>query len=281
MGVRKAFTTGVAGGLAAAPSANPFLIGAATIGGGIVGALQDDNPFKFDPNPFRDAFQRTARTTRRRARRSGAEVRNSLAASMAAKGLGGEFSESVSSGQERAVRQRADDWLDDREAELEDNIAHAEAWTDQANRAEEQKDWSSLGNAVTSTAFNVATTDSPLRKALGIGDKDESGGSKDQMTEGQPPKNTTVPTQFGKVQFDAEGKVVTPETTQTTQGTDASMSAGLTANSSKEEIKQHITQHKIHEGSRLGKMYMGNPQQMGLLEQAFGAQWLIDAFQLP
>ena len=287
MGTRKAFTTGLSAGLATAPSANPFLIGGATIGGAVVGALQDDNPFKFDPNPFRENFKKMARTTRRRARRSGQEAANTSRARTASRGLGGELSESIASGSERAVRQQADEWLSDRENELEQNIAHAEAWTDAANRADAQKDWSSLGRSIVATGSNLATTDSPLRDALGIGapkatpeDKGTSEGDQGKTPGSQFDKRYMRGTNTAKVDGDQGETPVSQFDERNMRGTDTFASSGLTANSTKEQISEHIAKHEIREGSRLGKLYHMNPTQMGLLEQAFGAQWLKDAFSL-
>jgi len=160
---RKIITGAGSGALAAAPSGNPYLIAGAAIAGGVPGLFYEER--EFDPNPFRRGFQRYARTARRRGRRATREVGTRTQTNMAARGIGGsELAASITSGAERATAQHVEDRIADRHAALEDNIAHAEAYVDEANRAEANKDWQGLASAAISTASELALGDSELAK---------------------------------------------------------------------------------------------------------------------
>ena len=157
---RKAFTAGASTALAAAPSGNPFLIGAGFTAGAISGAFQE--PRTFDPNPFRRGHERWKRTATRRSRRTAEEVSAGRRANIAARGLGGsEFGQSLAVGAERAVRQQTEDRIADRHSNLEDQLAHAEAYIDAANQADARSDWAGLTNAGISTFNYLATRDDP------------------------------------------------------------------------------------------------------------------------
>lgn len=345
--LRKALIGGASSALASAPSANPFLIGGSALVGTLPGLFEEERTF--DPNPFRQGFKRTSRVARRRARRSGQEVRNRTRASAAAQGLSGsELSQGISDAAERATRQRTDDALALQEAELEDNIAHAEAYIDQANQADRRADLRGLTNAVISTGHHIATKNSPLRKALGIADvtdadlniaidsnpfrttpespakkptprqdrRYEKPGARPIVPEdgrepgwdvrpppdrqpvetpdgpggAAPPQDRTTPTPDApRKPFDPteRGQVPRPDTGPDTDkiqppgaGDLPNLGDQLNSASTTEEIQAHLSQSGIDFNSPLGQLFSTNPEQLGLLETLFGADWLMEAFTL-
>ena len=149
----KALTNAGSAALATAPSGNPFLIGGTALVAGVSGYMQE--PRTFDPNPFRRALKTWSQGTRRRGRRAAQEAGVRSSARLSAKGVGGsELAASITHGAERAAMQHAEDLITDRTAEVEDNIAHAQLYVDEANRAEMNRDWQGLASAAITAGYD-------------------------------------------------------------------------------------------------------------------------------
>ena len=136
----------LSGGIAAAPSGNPYLIaGSSLVNAGLSGFSGPEKP---DFGKYRRAVNRLGRGVRSRARRDAAEVGSQLGSSLARRGLNQSgLGAGIAAGNQRRILQRAGDYENQLRERAELDIAQAEAAADLADREELRRDW---GNIATS-----------------------------------------------------------------------------------------------------------------------------------
>lgn len=136
----------ISGGVAAAPSGNPYLIAGSSIANAALSGFS--GPEKPNFQKYRKAMNRIGRGVRTRARRDAAEVGSQLGSSLARRGLNQSgLGAGVVAGNQRRILQRASDYENQLRTSAELDIAQAEAAADLADREELRRDW---GNIATS-----------------------------------------------------------------------------------------------------------------------------------
>lgn len=172
--LRKFITGAGSGALTAAPTANPYLIGGAAIAGGALNAVQSDS--QFNPQPYRSALRRLRRSGMRRARRTADEAGSQLGSSLAARGLGDSgLGVGIIEGNRQRAFQQAEDRYSDLEAQVELEIADAQAIQQRQSADAFNREITALGlqgAGFLQTLGNPQPTDNPalrkIRDAFGI-----------------------------------------------------------------------------------------------------------------
>lgn len=141
--LRKLLTGAASSGLSAAPSGNPYLIGGAAIGGGILNALTPER--KFDAQKYRSALDKLRASTMARADRRANERGSSARSDFASRGISGGVAEGVIEGSRRMERQNAQNQMDALEFDLETDIADVENTIADQNRQELTGELVSIG----------------------------------------------------------------------------------------------------------------------------------------
>ena len=136
----------ISGGVAAAPSGNPYLIAASSIGNAALSGLS--GPEKPDFTKYRRAVNRIGRGVRSRARRDAAEVGSQLGSSLARRGLNqSALGAGIAAGNQRRILERAGDYENRLKTQAELDIAQAQTAADLADREELRRDWGNLATA--------------------------------------------------------------------------------------------------------------------------------------
>ena len=245
--IKKGLTNAASLGLSAAPTANPWVIGGASLLGLGTGLVSPERTF--DPSGLRQAFKGYEQGLRSSARRSAAEAGSQIGTGLAAQGLSNSpLGQGIIAGQRRLGLQRAEDQINTARSSLEADIATAQEQIRQANENEFRNDLTGVSEAGLALTDNVLTQNSPLREKLGL-PKIES--SADQLL-----RNI-----FG-----------------TSPQAAAQAVPKLNYNSSAADIKKKLLVRGIKENSKYGQAHKFNPQRMQELEDALGSDFLDHIF---
>ena len=270
---RKAGTNAFSAALAAAPTANPWVIGGSAVGGAVVGALSPKRTF--DENPFRAALRKYKIGVRSGARRSAAEAGSQTGTALAAQGLSASpLGQGIAAGQRRLALQRGEDHINMAEGTLEADIAAAKESIRQANDAEFRSDLTGVATAGLALADNIATENSPLREKAGL-----------PRIESDADKFLKALQDSGAGATTAQATITGPTTTEAPK-TSISLSTApqdlppLSYSSRPEAVDSKLKMLNIPKGSKLGRAYHSNPYHMQELEDAFGIDMLKDVFNL-
>ena len=262
---RKAFTGALSGGLAAAPTANPYLIGGGALLGGVLGALSPERTF--DPSPFREALKKYNLGISRSARRSAAEAGAQSAVGMAAQGQSASpMGQALIVAHRQRQLQKGEDQKNFAEGKLEADIATAEESIRQANEQEYRDDLKGVAQAGLALTDNISTQNSPLRAKLGLPEiPDPQAEALKALTE------SIKSGQGGDASVSLEiGSPAT--TTQTTL--QKPFSTKLSYESPIEDINRMLNAKNINPNSPHWKAWHYNPHRMQELEDAFGSDFL-------
>lgn len=103
---------------------------------------------KFNPNRHRAAMSRLARGVRNRARRDAQEIASQTGTYLARQGLQSSgLGAGIAAGNQRMAQQRATDYLNQVQGNLEFQIANEQAAIDEENRIAANRDWQNLAAA--------------------------------------------------------------------------------------------------------------------------------------
>ena len=262
---RKAFTNALSFGLGAAPTANPpLIIGSALLGGGL-GLIEPE--LTYDEQPLLNTLESFKTGVRSSARRSATEAGSQTSTQLHAQGLGqSPLGAGITAGQRRLELQRGEDTINMADAAVKGDIAVAKEQVRQAKDSQFRSDLNAVAGAGIALVDNVATENSPLRKAIGLEDIPDPGAELLQAYRDQIAAGNAVDAGVSLEVINGKTPIATHHF--------APILASLGRDIPSVHLNAYLNQKGIKASSKYGRAYRSSFRSMKQLEDALGTDFL-------